>query len=367
MQLCARWGPTSSGEGVSTLILQRKQAFQRAVCIGMHPPIGALDGWRTGRMTKGEVCHTRLEIPMKPTRNRLSAFASALSLGLLAGSASAHDLWVNAMSAGNDGHGSEAALLSDVVTSVGWGHRPMPLSEFLPGARISAYRVITPAGDVLDLPFDADVNASVSYDLGDATGISLQAGDALMRRIVLHEDAEQGSWRVHLANPARVFTTWIDADGNRRSAARFVDEIETPQQIISTAVSVRDATAWWRHGAWQFPEPAGLTFEMLPLTNPTSLRAGEALEVQLYRNGAALEAGQLALFTAFGESGAEAAITETGAGLASISLPQPGAWVLRATLDVPLAEAGPDYAEFDGRVDAIRFITTLAVSVRPKD
>lgn len=304
---------------------------------------------------------------MKTTRLRLSAFASALGLGLLAGSVSAHDLWINAMSVGNDGHGGEAALFSAVVASVGWGHTPMPLSEFLPGARISAYRVITPAGEAMDLPFDPEVNASVTYDLGDAPGITLQAGDALMRRIVLREDAEQGSWRVHLANPARVFTTWIDADGNRRSAARFVDEIETPQQIVSSAVSVRDATAWWRHGAWQMPEPAGVTFEMLPLADPTALRAGEALDVQLYWNGAALEAGQLALFTAFGESGAEATITETGAGAATLSLPEPGVWVLRAMLEVPVAEAGPDYAEFDGRVDAIRFITTLAVSVRPKD
>lgn len=302
---------------------------------------------------------------MKPTYRVLPAMLIGAACMLAASGTTAHDLWVNAMSAGNDGHGGEAALFSAVVTSVGWGHTPMPLSEFLPGARISAYRVITPAGDVMDLPFDPEVNASVTYDLGDAPGITLQAGDALMRRIVLREDAEQGSWRVHLANPARVFTTWIDADGNRRSAARFVDEIDNPQQIVSSAVSVRDATAWWRHGAWQMPEPAGLTFEMLPLADPTALRAGEALEVQLYWNGAALEAGQLALFTAFGESGAEATITETGAGLASISLPEPGAWVLRAMLEVPVAEAGADYAEFDGRIEAIRFITTLAVTVRP--
>ena len=300
---------------------------------------------------------------MKPSTSKILTLA--LTFGLMNGSAAAHDLWINAMSAGNDGHGGEAALFSAVVTSVGWGHTPMPLSEFLPGARISAYRVIAPAGDILDLPFDAEVNASVSYDLGEATGISQQAGDALMRRLVLHEDAAQGAWRVHLGNPARVFTTWIDADGNRRSAARFVDEIEDPQQIISSAVSVRDATAWWRHGTWQTPEPAGLTFEMLPMTDPTALRAGEALDVQLYWNGAALEAGQLALFTAFGESGAEAAITETGAGAASFSLPEPGAWVLRGMLEVPVAEAGPDYAEFAGRVEAIRFITTQAVTIRP--
>lgn len=314
-------------------------------------------------MTNILVHHTQGRFPMKTTRLRLSTLA--LASAILGGSASAHDLWVNAMSAGNDGHGGEAALYSAVVASAGWGHSPMPLSEFLPGARISAYQMITPTGDRVALPFDPAVNASVNHELGEATGISLQAGDALMRRIVLREDAPQGAWRVHLANPARMFTTWIDADGNRHSAARFVDEIENLQQIVASAVSVRDATAWWRHGAWQMPEPAGIAFEMLPLADPTALGTGEALEVQLYWNGTPLEAGQLALFTAFGESGAEARITETGAGAARISLPEPGAWVLRGMLDVPVAEAGSDYAEFNGRVDAIRFITTMAVTVRP--
>ncbi|MCC5992957.1 MAG: DUF4198 domain-containing protein [Rhodobacteraceae bacterium] len=300
---------------------------------------------------------------MKTTKVKLSTLA--LAMAVMAGSASAHDLWVNAMSVGNDGHGDVVALYSAVVTSAGWGHTPMPLAEFLPGARISAYRLITPEGDALVLPFDPEVNASVNHDPVDATGLSLQAGDALMRRIVLREDAPQGAWRVHLANPARVFTTWIDADGNRLSAPRFVDEIENAQQIVSSAVSVRDATAWWRHGAWQMPNPAGIALEMLPLADPTALGAGDALDVQLYWNGVPLEAGHVAMFTAFGDSGTEAGIDETGAGAARISLPEAGSWVLRGMLEVPLAEAGQEYVEFTGRIEAIRFITTLAVTVRP--
>ena len=126
---------------------------------------------------------------MKFTIIRLSALALASSV--LAGSASAHDLWVNAMSAGNDGHEGEAALYSAVVTSAGWGHSPMPLSEFLPGARISAYHLITPAGDTLALPFDPAANASVNHNIDHAAGISLQTGDALMRRLVLGEEGDE--------------------------------------------------------------------------------------------------------------------------------------------------------------------------------
>lgn len=298
-------------------------------------------------------------------RMKIKLLALAIGSVVMSGPASGHDLWVNAMSAGNDGHGDEGALFSAIVTSAGWGHTPMPLSEFLPGARISAYNLITPEGTSLALPFDPAANASVNHDIDAATGLSLQSGDALMRRIVLNEDAPQGAWRVHLANPARVFTTWIDANGDRQSAARFVDEIESPQQIISSAVSVRDATAWWRHGTWQTPQPAGISFEMLPLTDPTALHTGDALDVQLFWNGAPLDAGQLALFTAFGDTGTEALITETGTGTAQISLPEPGSWVLRAMLEIPVADAGDDYSEFDGRVAAIRFITTMAVAVRP--
>lgn len=300
----------------------------------------------------------------KPDMLRLSIVAAALCLGVPA--AQAHDLWLNAAVAQGDGHGAGDPARSMVVTSAGWGHAPMPLAEFLPGARISAYRLIDPDGGAHSLPFDPDANADLRHDLPDAPGITVQSGDAMMRRVILDDSAPQGAWRAHLGNPARVWTTWIDADGNRHSAARFADEIADAEQIVSTALSVRDATAWWAHGDWSEPAPVqDIALEMLPASNPGALRTGDTLDVALFWNGAPLAAGHLPLFTALGDGPDAAVIVEDGAGGAQFTLPAPGYWVLRAMIEVPVDEAGAAYSDLAGRIDAVRLVTTLALRVAP--
>lgn len=285
--------------------------------------------------------------------------ALALVALMLAPAAQAHDLWVNA-------HAGQDGAQSIVVTSIGWGHTPLPLSEFLPGDRISAYALVGPDGSRFDLPVDPAANASVNQPVEGLAGLArLQSGDAMMRRVVLDAAAASGGWRVHVANPARVRTTWIDADGVQRSGARFADEIADAREIVSTAVSQRDATAWWTHGAWSAPAPSDATFEILPGADPSALRAGDTLPVSVVLNGAPLDPGQFALFAGFGAGEMEPVILETGIGAAEYTLPRAGYWLLRAALEVPVAEAGPEYAAFEGRIDSIRFIATLAIQVAP--
>jgi len=302
---------------------------------------------------------------MVTTRLQLSTIAMSAVLALAAPAAMAHDLWVNAMSATTDGHGTKDGLRSVVVTSIGWGHTPLPLSEFMPGSRIAAYQLIGPDGRKLALPFDKAANAKVAHALDNAPGLTLQAGDALMRRMILGAEAPQGGWRVHVANPPGVRTVWIDAEGRSQSGAQFVDEIKGAKKIVTTALTVRDASAWWRHGAWSKPAPAGAALELLPMSDPTGLRAGDSLEVALMWKGRPLDGARLALFTAFGESKQEAKIDEKGAGRAVFTLPSAGVWVLRAELTTPVAEAGAEYAKFAKRIDNIRFVSTMAIKAAP--
>lgn len=296
---------------------------------------------------------------MRTQRLTCPALAAAVVLGTGLPAAQAHDLWVNAMSDSGDGP------VTAVVTSVGRGHMPLPLAEFLPGDRIGACRVIDPTGVAVALPLDPAANAGVHHLLDGLDGVSLQTGDALVRRLVLGDGAPQCGWRVHLANPPAPRTTWVDARGLRRAGPVLPDEIEGAQQIVASAVSVRDATAWWTHGARSAPAPSGVALELLPAADPAALVAGDTLEVRLHWNGQPPEAGAMALFTAFGAHGAEAAIAEHGPGRAGFTLPEAGPWLLRAMIDVPVAEAGPDVAGFEGRSGAIRCITTLTVTVRP--
>ena len=65
----------------------------------------------------------------------------------------AHDMWANAF-AETDDEGT-----TSVVTSIGWGHSPRPISEFIAGARLSCYDVVSPDGSTIALPYDAEANA----------------------------------------------------------------------------------------------------------------------------------------------------------------------------------------------------------------
>jgi len=292
-------------------------------------------------------------------RFRFSALALAALLTGAALPAAAHDMWVNARANVHDGG-------AVIVTSMGWGHDPLPIDEFMPGARIGAYRVIGPDGSVLPLPFDPDANADLAVATEGLPGMMrLQAGDAFVRRLQLTAEAPAGGYRVHAASPARVFTTYVDADGNRRSVALFADEIAGARSIVSSAVSVREATAWWTVGDWAAPRPAGAVIELMPLADPAALRAGDSLPVRVLFRGEPVVAAMMPMFMAFGDGPVEPLVAEGADGTATFTLPNPGHFILRAVIELPTADAGAEFAAMVGRVDTIRFIATLATYVGP--
>ena len=301
---------------------------------------------------------------MLPTGSMLRPAGLAFALSLCMAPAFAHDMWVNASSA----HDESSVT---VVTSLGWGHAPLPLAEFFPTARLSAYRLIGPDGQSFALPFDKGANADVNRPVDGLAGLTrLQAGDPLMRRLSFDAKAAAGGWRVHAASPAVVRTTWIDAGGEVRAGPRFADEIKDARNILSSVVTVRDATAWWRvgergEGAWSASVAQGAVFELVPQADPSALRAPGSLAVKAVWNGADLPQGAQAKFSGWGENNIEAEITEPSAGGATFAIAHPGVWLLRAELLVPVARAGNAYAEFAGRVENIRFVSTLALHVAP--
>jgi hypothetical protein len=68
------------------MILQRKQAFHSAVCRRMQPLVGALDGWRKGRMTNAVVLHTEGKILPMTRVFALATMAICASFSAHAGS-----------------------------------------------------------------------------------------------------------------------------------------------------------------------------------------------------------------------------------------------------------------------------------------
>lgn len=286
---------------------------------------------------------------------RKTLFAAAL---LLAAPASAHDMWVNAPFEINP----ETGRVS-VVATIGWGHAPMPTPEFIAGNRVSHYDVIAPDGTRFALPLDPAANTDIALAPPDgARGLALlQAGDTFARRMRFEGDVAEGPWRVQAGQVPRVWTTWTDAAGTRISGARFADELEAGATVLSSYVGVRGADAFWTVGAFSPPQPSGAPVELLPASAPESARAGGTLSFALHGYGAPVTGRDAVTVTAFDAAGEVEGRYDAATGTVEVTLPRPGQWIVRAAYDVPVVEAGADYAAFAGRVEAIRFTGTVSV------
>jgi len=103
-----------------------------------------------------------------------------------------------------------------------------------------------------------------------------------------------------------------------------------------------------------FREPLGLVLELVPRADPTLLRPGQALGVQVLFRGRPLAGLVVTLVAEGGAPVATATSAEDGS--LSLPLPSPGRWLLRAThLRAPERTGGPWVSDF----------ATLAVRVEP--
>lgn len=286
-----------------------------------------------------------------------------LATGALCASVSAshaHDLWVNAASA----HDSEADATT-VVTSIGWGHMPLPIAEFINAEQLETYAIVAPDGSVMGLPFEATANddANMIPGAGAPAGlVEMQGGDAFARRLTFDEEAQPGAWRAHAGVAARVYSTWVDAEGQTVSGSQFEDEIEGATEVVSSAVTVRSSDSFWAIGEWQTPMPADVPLQMIPQSDLSAVAAGDEIVVAIYRDGERISAPEGLEFAAFSETGEASGAADENGDL-RIALPEPGTWIVRSKHLEDVAQAGPDYAEFDGRIDAITFTATTAIDV----
>jgi uncharacterized GH25 family protein len=137
----------------------------------------------------------------------------------------------------------------------------------------------------------------------------------------------------------------LPVDGVRRWEERYAEHA-VAHVLVSSPLRPRprgDAT-WAR--------PTGLPLELVPLADPTALRAGDSLDVRLLRRGRPLED---ALVRAVGPDGrAHPARRTDGDGLVTVPVPVAGRWLLRAT-EIRRAERGGQWASD---------FATLSVAVR---
>lgn len=124
---------------------------------------------------------------------------------------------------------------------------------------------------------------------------------------------------------------------------------ETYSKVAKTYVKVGEAAS---DPSWQ--EPAGLSLEFVPLSNPTALRAGTKLSVRLLRDGKPMP--NLGV-SAVAPGGGQPVKARTDAqGRVDFQMDRPGPWLLRATL---IEESSAADTEWHST------FTTLSLSVAP--
>jgi hypothetical protein len=126
---------------------------------------------------------------------------------------------------------------------------------------------------------------------------------------------------------------------------------ETYVKLAKTYVRVGQPTA---DESWR--EPVGLRLEIVPLVDPTRLRVGSELSVQMLRDGKPWPRFSV---SALSSATIEPIMRSTdGDGRAVFTLDRPGPWLLRGTLIEPSSSPDADWQSL---------FTTLTVRVQPKD
>lgn len=286
------------------------------------------------------------------------ALAAAAIGAMVAGPAAAHDFWVHAGHYVDPDSGQTVALVN-----VGWGHSLLPISEFLAGDRLGAYRVIDPAGRALDLPFDRGANKSLAVDGAALPGLArLQAGDPFVRRLVFGADAAKGTYRVIGAMALSPRTEWLDAKGDKRDGSVFPDQVKDALRIVASFVTVRSSAAYWPLGNWTAPQAAGLAIELVPTGDVSKSKTGQPVSFRVFRDGKPLATRATVAAELLGAGGR--AQGKVDGATVTATPPGPGPWLLRVAFAEPLPDTGP-LAAFRGRVEQARYVATATFEVKP--
>jgi uncharacterized GH25 family protein len=253
------------------------------------------------------------------------------ALVLLATSASAHDTWLAATA-----HVEPRSLLRMELTSGG----AFPDLE----SPIQPERLVTSACRIGGADVAMGVGPSWQYALRlrawmAAPGIAV-CRVALGPRALELEPAEVAHYLDEIGAQAAVGPLWAKVPEPRRWRETYTKHAKAVVRVGDTAEES------WR-------EPVGLGLEVVPLADPTRLKAGTALPVRVLKAGQALAGLPLRAVT---RGRPPVLVTTDAAGEATIALPAAGPWLIAGTELRPSA-ARPGEWESD--------FTTLTLDVAP--
>lgn len=284
-----------------------------------------------------------------------------LAVGI-ASSAQAHSLWVNVFE-------SHAHQPPHAMVSLGWGH-VLPMDDILnsPSGRIALdrFELLDPALNKTGLVkpeggSGAPVQTSDSFDLF--------AGDMALQKVALKQEAAKGVYQFSAASVPSFFTRYIDPAGRTRLQMKPRNEISDIKEVLMSVKYQAFAKSFLTVGGWQDPKPLGHDLEIIPLTDLSSLRAGDMVEVKVlfYDKPLTATARSIEYITAhgtgFGQGEGFALFSYIIDGKAQFRVQSSGQWMISVSHKDDVTPDGP-LKDLLGKADQVYHGASLTFTVK---
>ena len=237
----------------------------------------------------------------KATLALSAAIMAALSAGVWAPAAAAHDFWLSVIA---------AAPGSPLVLTLGYGHN-FPVGEPIPeenlGSRFQSIVVEGPGGPLV---------------MGRGEDSTLIESD---------KPVQAGLYVVHGSTTPLFLTQTTEG-----WSIRAKDEVDNP---IASNLSVKHAktviaAGEARTAGEEWSKPVGQTLEITPLADPTTAKSGTPLPVRVLFRGEPLPEAEIALLGEGDETAASKTVTDSK-GEASLTPVRAGFWRIIVERSIP--------------------------------
>lgn len=281
---------------------------------------------------------------------------------LLATSAKAHSIWVNAFE--SHAHGAHHAMVS-----LGWGHA-LPMDDVLnsPNGNIAldSFDLIDPAMTITPLRLPESKPAETVHS---TDSFEVVAADMALQKVALKKDGLPGVYQLAAVSTPSFFTQYIDKNGKERLQMKARDAIKDIDKVLMSVKYQAFAKSFLTIGQWTNPNPLGHGLEIIPRTDLSNLHAGDLVEVDVLFYGQPLTATAKSIeyITAhsqsFGQSDGFSLFSYIMDGKAQFRVQSAGQWVISVNHKDDVTPDGP-LKDLLGKADQVYHGASLTFTVK---
>ncbi len=181
-----------------------------------------------------------------------------------------HTFWVNTFD-------SQAHQPRHVLVTLGYGHS-FPLDDLLKDLTLESFTLYDPELKATALPLPVARQAeTIKLD----NHLQIVSGDLAARKIILGKDSPNGLYQVSAESKDNYWTCYIDEKGRQRWAAKPMNEVTGAKKILRGMRYHPFAVSYFTVGKWQTPKSLGQELEIIPMTDLSTVHAGDLVKFKV--------------------------------------------------------------------------------------